>query len=64
MEKPVNIPAPPAMNCHGGTPVGCRHAALDMPRQGGPPAKKSPVARIAGVRTANRHWSARINVLR
>jgi hypothetical protein len=64
MEKPVNIPAPPAADCHGGTPAGGRNAALDMPRQGRPPAKKSPVARTAGVRTANRHRSVRMSVLR
>ena len=64
MEKPVNSPAPPAADCPEGTPVGGRSAALDLPCQGRRPATKSLVARAAGVRTANRHWSARITVLR
>lgn len=64
MEKPVDIPAPSAVDCHGGTPVGCRNAALEMLRQGDLSAKKSLAARVAGVRTANRHRSARMSVLR
>jgi hypothetical protein len=64
MEKPVDIPAPPAAICHEGTPMIGRDAALDMPREGESSAEKSFVARTVGVRTANRHWSARINVLR
>ena len=64
MGKPVDIPAPPAADCHGRTPTNDCSAAMDMPRESRSPAKKSLVTRAASVRTANRHRSARINVLR